>query len=168
VLLFLGSSIGNYPEKDARTLLSQMRTSLRPGGVLLLGTDLRKSPAVVVPAYDDARGVTAAFNKNILTRLNRELGASFELARFDHVAVWNEAASRMEMHLESRVDQVVRIRALKLNIPFRSGERIHTESSVKYDRPMVERLLGSSGFALEQTFLDRDARFALHLARAVV
>ncbi len=136
------------------------------GGALLLGTDLRKSPAVLVPAYDDAAGVTAAFNKNMLTRLNRELGASFDLERFHHVALCHEAASRMEMHLESRFDQVVRIRALKLNLPFRCGERIHTESSVKYDRPMVERLLGSSGFVLEQTFLDREARFALHLARA--
>ena len=134
---------------------------------MLLGTDLRKSPDVLVPAYDDARGVTAAFDKNVLARINRELGGHFDLARFRHVALWNDAASRVEMHLESACDQVVRIDTLDLAVPFRRGERVHTESSVKYDDAMVDALFAGVGFTRERTFLDREKRFAVHLARAV-
>jgi uncharacterized SAM-dependent methyltransferase len=142
-----------------------MHTSLRPGSALLLGTDLRKSAEVLVPAYDDAQGVTAAFNKNVLARINRELDGHFDLDRFRHVALWNATASRVEMHLESLVDQVVHIGALGLYVPLRRGERIHTESSVKYDDAMVDRLFAGSGFRRETTFVDKGRRFAVHLAR---
>jgi dimethylhistidine N-methyltransferase len=166
LLLFMGSSIGNYDDEAASRLLRAARASLRDGGVLLLGTDLRKSPEVLVRAYDDAQGITARFNKNLLARINRELGGRFDLALFRHVAFWNEGASRIEMHLESTADQCVRIDALGLDVRFRMGERIHTESSLKYDDAMVDALLGVSGFRRERTFVDSERMFAVHLARA--
>jgi uncharacterized SAM-dependent methyltransferase len=146
--------------------LARVRASLRIGGALLLGTDLRKSEDVLVPAYDDARGVTAAFNKNVLTRINRELGGTFVLDRFRHVAVWNDEASRIEMHLESTIDQLVAIDALGIEVRFRRGERIHTESSVKYDERMIDAMLGAAGFVREETFYDERRWFAVHVARA--
>ena len=164
--LFIGSSIGNYETRDAEALLRGLRGSLHPGGAFLLGTDLRKSPDILLPAYDDARGVTAAFNKNVLARINRELGGAFDLDTFRHVAVWDEARSRVEMHLESLREQSVHIAELGLAVRFARGERIHTESSIKYDGPMVDTLLGSCGFRRERTFTDPDALFAVHLARA--
>ena len=166
LVLFIGSSIGNYEDDEARALLRAIRRSLRAGGALLLGTDLRKDPVALVRAYDDAQGVTAAFDKNVLARINRELGGGFDLDAFRHVALWNAARSRIEMHLESLVDQTVRIAALGVEVPFVRGERIHTESSVKYDDAMVDDMLQRSGFARESTHLDADERFAVHLARA--
>ncbi len=167
LVLFIGSSIGNYDDHEAIGLLRSIRGALLPGGTLLLGTDLRKDPARLVAAYDDAQGVTAAFNLNVLTRINRELDADFDLAQFRHVALWNEAASRVEMHLESRVDQRVFIGALDLPIDFVAGERIHTESSVKYDLPHVDRLLTAAGFGRVMTRTDDAGLFAVHLARAL-
>jgi dimethylhistidine N-methyltransferase len=167
VVLFVGSSIGNYEGNEAIGLLAGVRAALRPGDALVLGTDLRKDPAVLVRAYDDAAGVTAAFDKNLLARINRELGGRFDLARFRHVALWNEACSRIEMHLESVGDQVVAIERLGLAVPFRSGERIHTESSVKYDDAMVDALLAAAGFRRARTWTDAAARFAEHVAFAV-
>jgi dimethylhistidine N-methyltransferase len=165
VVLFIGSSIGNHEGADALALLAGLRAGLGAGDALVLGTDLRKDRAVLLPAYDDAAGVTAAFNKNVLARINRELGGRFDLDRFRHVALWNEARSRIEMHLESRGDQVVAIEALGLRVPFRDGERIHTESSVKYDDAMVDGMLGGAGFRRERTWHDEERRFAVHLAR---
>ncbi len=167
LVLFIGSSIGNYDDDDARRLLRGVARSLLPGGALLLGTDLRKSPSVLVRAYDDAQGVTAEFNLNVLRRINRELEGHFQLDRFRHVALWNEAKSRVEMHLESLADQVVRIDLLGMHVTLRRGERIHTESSVKYDEARVDSLLGASGFVRERSFFDDERRFALHLARVV-
>lgn len=165
VVLFIGSSIGNYDEAEALGLLAGLRAGLGDGDALVLGTDLRKDPAVLVPAYDDAAGVTAAFNKNVLARINRELGGRFDLDRFRHVALWNAAQSRIEMHLESAGDQVVAIEGLRFRVAFRDRERIHTESSVKYDDATIERLLGGAGFRRERTWLDDGGRFAVHLAR---
>jgi dimethylhistidine N-methyltransferase len=165
LVLFIGSSIGNYTAPEALGLLTAVRRSLRSGGALLLGTDLRKAPETLIAAYDDASGVTAAFNLNILARLNRELKARFDPTRFRHVALWNSAGSRIEMHLESTVDQIVPIEALDLQIELRRGERIHTESSVKYDNAMVDTLFAGAGFTRERTFLDGEKRFAVHVAR---
>ena len=110
--------------------------------------------------------MTAAFNANVLVRINRELGGRFDLARFRHVARWNDAASRVEMHLESLGVQEVSVDRLDLRVRFDAGETIHTESSAKYDLPRVERLVAAGGFRIEATYYDADRRFALHLARA--
>ncbi len=167
LVLFIGSSVGNFEDAEAVALLAGVRRSLAPGGALLLGSDLRKNPERLLPAYDDAAGVTAAFNLNLLTRINREFGGTFDVATFRHVAVWNDSASRIEMHLESQVQQQVEIAGLGLTINFAAGERIHTESSIKYDMERIDRLLGAAGFARETSYLDNDALFAVHLARAV-
>jgi len=165
-VLFIGSSIGNFDERDAVSLLSAVRRGLDVGDALLLGADRRKSPDVLIPAYDDARGVTAAFNKNILVRINRELGANFEVSQFDHVALWNDELSRVEIYLESRCEQSVRLPALDLTVEFAEGERIHTESSHKYSDQAVASLLERSGFDLERSFFDAEQRFGVHVARA--
>jgi dimethylhistidine N-methyltransferase len=166
LVLFIGSSIGNYEDDDAAALLRAMRAAMGRGGALLLGADLRKSGDVLVPAYDDAAGVTAAFNKNMLARINRELAADFDLERFRHVAVWNDAKSRVEMHLESTVDHEVTLGTVGVRVPFRRGERIHTESSHKYDDARIDALLGRAGLSREKTYTDRESRFAAHVAGA--
>jgi L-histidine Nalpha-methyltransferase len=166
LVLMLGSSIGNYDDEEAARLLRAIRATIGSRGAVLLGTDLLKSPDVLLPAYDDAQGVTAAFNKNILARLNRELAADFVLDRFRHVALWNEAASRIEMHLESVVDQTVPIRDLGMSVRFSAGERIHTESCHKYDDSHVDVLLRRARLDRAQLYVDRGKLFATHLARA--
>lgn len=166
LVLWIGSSIGNYEPPDSIALLRDVRAALAPGDALLLGTDLRKSPELLVPAYDDAAGVTARFNLNLLARLNRELGADFDLSRFKHVAVWNERSSRMESYLESLDDQIVRLPRLELTIAFTRGERLHTENSYKFTLDMVDAQLTESGFAREKTWTDARSWFAEHLARA--
>jgi L-histidine N-alpha-methyltransferase len=166
LVLFLGSNIGNYEPADGCDLLRAIHRHLRPTDTFLLATDLRKDPDLLVPAYDDAAGVTARFNKNVLVRLNRQLGATFELDRFRHVARWNARASRIEMHLESTIPQIVRIPALGLIVRLRAGERIHTESSYKYTPRMVKRMLGVAGFSWRRTWTDPRGWFALHLADA--
>jgi L-histidine N-alpha-methyltransferase len=165
LVLYLGSSIGNFDPGPAVAMLRQIRSQLTPGDALLLGTDLVKDPAILVPAYDDAQGVTEQFDKNILARLNRELGADFDLNFFRHIAIWNPEKSRMEINLVSLRPQVVDISLLNLRIKFANGERIHTENSYKYTMPMVREMLESSGFSLDATWFDRRTWFALHLAR---
>jgi L-histidine Nalpha-methyltransferase len=164
LVLFIGSSIGNFDDDEAVALLAGVHDALGHRASLLLGTDLRKSPDVLLRAYDDPSGVTAAFNKNLLVRINRELAGDFDTSRFRHVARWNEGASRIEMHLESVMRQTVNIEALGMRVAFEPKETIHTESSVKYDLPRVTRLLADAGFHLEETFYDADRRFAVHLA----
>jgi L-histidine Nalpha-methyltransferase len=166
LVLFLGSNIGNYEPDEGCALLRAFHRRLRPGDSLLLATDLRKDPALLVPAYDDAAGVTARFNKNVLLRLNRQLGAEFDLDLFRHVARWNARASRIEMHLESLARQVVPIRALAMTVELRAGERIHTESSYKYTPRMVKRMLSGAGFHWQRAWTDPNDWFALHLAGA--
>ena len=168
LVLFIGCSVGILADDEAAGLLRRIRDAIHGETWLLLGTDLRKDPSVLKAAYDDAAGVTAAFNKNLLTRINRELGGHFDLDRFRHVARWNDAASRVEMHLESTGAQLVAIDRLALRARFDAGETIHTESSAKYDLPRVERLLTAGDFRREDTFYDAERRFALHLARARV
>lgn len=166
VVFFIGSSIGNYVDAEARVLLREIREVLQPGAAFVLGTDLKKSADVLVPAYDDAGGVTAAFNKNILAHVNRALGAHFDLSRFQHRAVWNDHASAIEMHLVSTVDQIVSIDGIDMQVRFRRGESIHTESSVKYTIERVDSLLRSADFSREISFYDDEKRFAVHVARA--
>ncbi len=166
LVLFIGSSIGNYDDGPATELLAEMRGVAGDRGAVLLGTDLRKPLDVLLPAYDDAAGVTAAFNKNVLARINGELGGRFDLDAFRHVALWNDEASSVEMHLESLCAQRVRIDALEMDVAFEAGERIHTESSHKYDDARVARLLEGAGLARLAVYRDDAERFAVHLAGA--
>jgi L-histidine Nalpha-methyltransferase len=165
LIVFLGSNIGNSDPSEARALLAGVRARLEPGDAFLLGADLAKSPRLLRPAYDDAAGVTARFNLNVLARLNRELGATFDLARFRHVVKWNAGASRMELYVESTVAQTVAIRALGTKIAFARGERIHTESSYKLTRTAIRRLLVDAGFNPETKWHDPRGWFGLFLAR---
>ncbi len=146
-------------------MLQQVHRELAPGDSLLLGTDLVKNPGILVPAYDDSQGVTARFNKNILSRINRELDADFDVNNFRHIALWNACQSRMEIFLESLCPQAASINSLSLDLHFSAGERIHTEISYKYTMPMVRMMLESSGFALEKSWTDWRKWFAVHLAR---
>ena len=164
VLLFIGSSIGNYADDEAIQLLTRLRRSLRPGAVLLLGADMVKDPSVMQRAYDDAQGVTAAFSKNLLVRLNRDLDATFDVEAFRHVAVWNKADSNIEVYLEAVRAQRVWVGALGRELTFGDGERIHTETCAKYDLPRIERILHRAGFARAQTYVDAAGLFAVHLA----
>ncbi len=164
LFLFLGSSMGNYTPKQSTALLGVIRSAMGPQDSLLLGLDMKKEPALLHAAYNDARGVTAAFNLNLLERVNRELGGQFDTGRFRHVAFYNEEQSRIEMHLESTVSQIVPIEALGRSFSFRGGERIHTENSYKFDRELLERLLQPAGLALRRQWLDARGWFSLTLA----
>jgi L-histidine N-alpha-methyltransferase len=166
LFLFIGSSIGNFEPLEAGLFLKQVRSSMNPGDALLLGTDMRKSPDVLIPAYDDSEGITAAFNKNLLVRLNRELNADFDLDTFAHRIIWNDELSRIEMHLESLRDQVVNVDALALSLEFRKGETIHTENSYKFTMPMIEAIAGNGGFTIVHTWTDPKQWFTVHLLRA--
>jgi dimethylhistidine N-methyltransferase len=165
LVLYLGSSIGNFDPDAAIGMLSGIREELTPGDALLLGTDMVKSASLLVPAYNDAQGVTANFNKNMLARLNRELGADFDLDSFRHVAHWNDRRSRMEIYLESARTQAVDVALLRMKVHFVAGERIHTENSYKYTMGMVEGMLHDAGFVFERSWFDRRKWFGLHLAR---
>ena len=163
LVLFLGSNVGNFDRVEARDFLRRLRGVLREGDCLLLGADLKKDPAVLEAAYDDALGVTAAFNLNLLARINRELEADFDLRSFRHVALYDAAEGRVEMHLESTSAQAVNVRALDLLINFDAGERIHTENSYKYDLSELSALAGATGFARVRTWLDAGERFSSNL-----
>jgi dimethylhistidine N-methyltransferase len=167
--LYIGSSIGNFSPTEAIAILSNLRAHLEPGDFLLLGVDLapsqHKSVAQLLAAYDDAAGVTAAFNKNILARLNRELDADFDLAAFAHRVRWNQPCSRIEMHLESLIDQTVTLAGKR--IAFAAGETIHTENSYKFTEPRLHDLLTSSGFAIDTIHHDPAHLFAVTLANVV-
>ena len=165
LVLYLGSSIGNFDWEDAFAMLRKVRQQLSRGDALLLGTDMVKSPNLLVPAYDDAQGVTAEFSKNILHRINRELGADFDVDSFRHLAVWNPRCSRMEIYLETSRPQTVTLGPTGAVVRFAAGERIHTENSYKYTLQMVDRMLCVSGFKLENTWFDPQKWFGLHLAR---
>jgi L-histidine N-alpha-methyltransferase len=165
LVLYIGSSIGNFEPAESVRVLRRIRRSMRSGDGLLVGADFAKSPKILLPAYDDSQGVTSAFNKNVLTRINRELEANFDLDAFRHVALWNRRCSRMEMHLESTVAQQVFVPLLDMDFDFAAGERIHTENSYKYTAAMIESILRESGFKLEQSWQDRQKWFGVHLAR---
>lgn len=164
LVVFLGSNIGNFDGEGARTFLRQMRAGMTSGDRLLIGIDLVKPEAEMLLAYDDPLGVTAAFNLNLLVHLNRELDADFDLTAFQHRAVWNAAASRIEMHLVSRSAQTVRIREAGFELALGEGEWIWTESSYKYTVPAIARLLADTGFSVRAQWVDETNPFALTLA----
>jgi len=166
LVLLLGSNIGNFDMPAAHEFLCAIRNALAPGDKLLLGADLVKPEAELQLAYDDPLGVTAAFNRNLLVRINRELGGTFDLDGFAHVAIWNRAQSRIEMHLESRTDQRVTIARAGLSVPFARGERIWTESSYKYEPSQIDEMGLNAGFTTAEQWIDDEARFALTLFTA--
>lgn len=167
IVLFMGSNIGNFEPAETGRFLRLVRRALQPEDLLLVGTDLVKPPHDLMLAYDDPLGVTAAFNKNLLLRMNKELGANFQLHTFDHRAVWNEEKERVEMYLVSKKAQVVGIPGAKTTARFRAGEAIFTEASHKYREDGLERLFVPARFAIGKTWVDTSARFALSLLRAV-
>jgi uncharacterized SAM-dependent methyltransferase len=150
---------------QAGAMLRMMRSSLNSGDALLLGTDMVKPAEILVPAYNDAQDVTAAFNKNMLAHINRELDADFNLDHFEHVAFWNPECSRMEIHLESTRPQMVHLRQLDLRIHLNKGERIHTENSYKFTPETIGDLVADAGFELERTWTDERRWFTVTLAR---
>jgi dimethylhistidine N-methyltransferase len=163
LVLFLGSNIGNLDPPADEEFLSSIRATLRRGDGLLLGTDLVKPEPDLLLAYDDPLGVTAAFNKNLLVRINRELGGLFELGAFQHRAIWNAEARRVEMHLVSTRNQKVRIPGARCTVSLRRNESIWTESSYKYDPQRALALGGRAGFTPWAQWVDPEARFALTL-----
>ena len=167
LVLYIGSSIGNFEPGESMLLLERVRAALEPGDCMLLGVDLVKDEPVLLQAYDDAAGVTAAFNRNVLVRLNRELDADFDPASFAHRAIWNAEKSRMEMHLVSEKKQTVWLAGIDLRVSFEAGESIHTENSYKYRPGDAEAMLTKAGFAPEATWMDERGWFAVCLARAV-
>jgi L-histidine N-alpha-methyltransferase len=165
-VLFLGSTIGNFDAGADARFLREVRQSLRCGDSLLLGTDLLKSRDLMIAAYDDPRGVTAAFNLNLLGRINRELGAEFDLRRFEHLARFNETTQSIEMHLRSTCEQTVWIRDCDLSVEFADGETIWTESSHKYTQHAIAELAAASGFAIKAQWIDAIWPFANTLLAA--
>jgi L-histidine N-alpha-methyltransferase len=163
LIAWLGSNIGNFDRDGAARFLAGVRARMGPRDRLLVGIDLRKDRHTLERAYDDAAGVTARFNLNLLARINRELGGGFELARFAHEARWREREGRVELSLVSRRDQEVEIAGLDLAVKFRLGERIHTEDSFKYSPAEIARLARVSGLEVAERWLDRAARFSVNL-----
>jgi L-histidine Nalpha-methyltransferase len=161
--LFLGSNVGNFDPPEAQRLLRSVHDMLDPGDGFLLGADLKKDPHTLERAYDDSLGVTAAFNLNLLGRINRELGGRFELRNFYHRSRYNTDFARIESHLVSRRRQDVRINAIDMDVPFEDGEYIHTESSYKFDDASVARLADASGFSVGSEWVDPQNRFADYL-----
>lgn len=161
--MLMGSNIGNYEPPEALELLRLLGLALRPGDGLLLGADLKKNRAALELAYDDPAGVTAAFDRNLLGRINRELDADFDLRNFAHVARYDDLRASVDSFLEAREPSVVSVRALGLRIEIRAGERIHTESSYKFGDDEVVRLGRAAGFRPESAWHDRRNRFSLHL-----
>ena len=164
---FLGGTVGNLEPAERAAFLADLRGVLRPGEHLLLGTDLVKSPEVLVPAYDDAKGVTADFNRNVLRVLNHRLNADFDLDGFAHVALWDAGHEWIEMRLRARWPMRVTIPPLDLVVDLASGEEIRTEVSAKFRREGVEKELAEAGFALDEWWTDPDGLFGVSLARAV-
>jgi dimethylhistidine N-methyltransferase len=163
LVLFLGSNLGNFDPARADALIARIAGSLAPGDLFLLGTDLIKPAPVLIRAYDDPLGVTAAFNKNVLQRINAQLGADFDLAAFAHEARWNAGHSRVEMHLVSSRAQRVRVPAAGVTVRFEPGESIWTESSYKYDVRALAALGAAHGFVARAQWVDPHAAFALTL-----
>ncbi|MEV7627145.1 L-histidine N(alpha)-methyltransferase [Actinoplanes sp. NPDC089786] len=167
LVAFLGGTIGNLLPAERAAFLAEVRAVLEPGEHLLLGTDLVKSPSVVVPAYDDAQGVTAAFNRNVLRVLNNSLDADFDLDGFTHVALWDAEQEWIEMRLRARWPMRVTIPGADLVVDFAAGEEVRTEVSAKFSRSGVQRELTEAGFTLDHWWTDHDGLFAVSLAKAI-
>jgi L-histidine N-alpha-methyltransferase len=164
LVAFLGSTIGNMEPAERASFLRRVRDRLRPGDAFLLGTDLVKDPAVLVAAYDDDAGVTAAFNRNVLSVLNAELGADFDLDAFEHVALWDQDREWIEMRLRSTAAQRVRIRDLALTVEFADGEEMRTEISAKFRQDGVRAELAAAGLAMRDWWTDAGGQFGLSLS----
>ncbi|MGQ4810196.1 Histidine N-alpha-methyltransferase [Candidatus Entotheonellaceae bacterium PAL068K] len=162
---FFGSSLGNFTWEESVTFVQRTARIMGPDDVFLLGIDLKKSTAILVPAYDDAQGVTAAFNLNILRRINRELGGNFHLGGFAHLVLYNEAYGRIEMYLRSRTAQQVCIAKTAQRLTFSAGETIHTENSYKYTVEEVHKLGRQANLGLDRTWFDRQGYFLVGLFR---
>lgn len=167
IALFLGSNIGNFNPEEARDFFRSVRLVLWPKDALLIGADLKKSPDILLPAYDDPLGVTAAFNLNLLARINRELGGDFDISKFAHRAIYNEQLGRIEIYIVSREAQRVLVRAIDLETRFEEGEMMHTENSYKFDSDQMAELARETGFSLKRTWYDSDRRFSFNLFTAV-
>ena len=167
LVAFLGSTIGNLLPDQRAAFLARVRAGLGAGDFFLLGTDLVKDSAALVAAYDDASGVTAAFNKNVLAVLNTELGADFDQDAFEHVAVWDDAAEWIEMRLRSQMPQTVRLPAIGLTVEFAAGEEMRTEVSAKFRRAGVAAELAAAGFAMRSWWTDPAGQFGLSLSAPV-
>lgn len=161
--MFMGSNIGNYEPAQARQLLTSLARALRPGDGLLLGTDLKKDRATLEAAYNDSTGVTAAFNRNLLGRINRELGGTFDLHDFDFVATYDEGRGVVDSYLVARRPLSVSIEALRMQVKFERGERIHTEASYKYDRAIIASMALACGYSFVKTWRDPEEQFAIQL-----
>jgi L-histidine N-alpha-methyltransferase len=165
--LFLGSNISNFDPEEALRFLRALRLVLREGDALLLGADLKKDRRILEAAYNDALGVTAAFNLNVLARINRELGGDFDLRSFQHHAFYNEAVGRVEIYIESLRQQTVTISQLDMEVQFGAGEQIHTENSYKYALSDITGLASETGFSRAHTWVDREQQFSSNLLLAV-
>ena len=163
LVLFLGSTIGNFARDAGERFLRSVREQLSPGDFMLLSSDLVKSEAELVLAYDDVAGVTAAFDKNVLARINRELDADFDLARFAHEARWNREARRVEMHLVARTDMTVHIRRAQLTVELATGESIKTEDSYKFETGEIRDVAQRCGFRCAEQWIDSEWAFAQSL-----
>ncbi|WP_035841269.1 L-histidine N(alpha)-methyltransferase [Kitasatospora azatica] len=167
LVAFLGGTLGNLTPTERAAFLAALRAELAPGDSLLLGTDLVKDPAVLVAAYDDAAGVTAEFNKNLLNVLDRELDAGFDPEAFEHVALWDAEQEWIEMRLRSLREQQVAVPALELTVAFAEGEELRTEISAKFRREKVAAELAEADFELHEWWTDAEGRFGLSLAQPV-
>jgi L-histidine N-alpha-methyltransferase len=166
IVAFLGGTIGNLFPHERATFLNELRDTLVPGEWLLLGADLVKDPEVLIRAYDDAAGITAEFNRNVLSVLNRELNGDFDVDTYQHVAIWDAEHEWIEMRLRSTVAAQVTLREIGLDIALETGDEIRTEISAKFRRTGVEAELAAAGFRLDAWWTDADGRFALSLAQA--
>lgn len=163
LVAFLGSSMGNFSPEDGIEFLEKINSSMNQGDMLLLGLDLVKDVKVLEAAYNDSKGVTADFNCNLLSRMNQELGANFDISKFEHVAVFNKKHKRIEMYLKSLAKQHVFVSAIDLFLKFKKGELIHTEYSHKYTPPQIKKMAKKTGFTPIRIWTDRKNYFALAL-----
>ena len=168
LIIFLGSSFGNFPPKHGSEFLQKINSTMKAGDLFLIGLDLVKDKKILEPAYDDSQGITAKFNLNVLSRINNELDGDFNLENFKHHAVYNETDQRIEMYLKSTVNQSVVLSKPNLVLNFKKDELIHTEHSHKFRLSQIRELLGNAGFEIRHTWLDDDEYFALTLVSKAI